>query len=179
MRFIKLTISILLILSLSLCCVYAEEDFPVTVNAKAVLLMDMNTQTVILQKNGDEQLDVTTTVKTMSILLFMEALKGGQLNLDTSVQVGANAASAKGMQAFLEAGDQYSVRELLKCVVMISANDACIALAEHMAGSEEAFVSKMNARAGAWIEKHSLHQLHGDSGGRAVFIGSGFGHHCV
>jgi D-alanyl-D-alanine carboxypeptidase (penicillin-binding protein 5/6) len=120
---------------------------PVTVNAPAAIVMDSGTGQVIYEKNSDEKRAASTVVKTMSLLLFAQALEKGEWSLDTHVTVSANAAGLGGSTAFLDSGATYKVGDLLKAVCMNSSNDACMALAEKLAGTEEAFVERMNARA--------------------------------
>lgn len=126
---------------------FAQVETAVEVDADAAILMDAKTGTVLSEQNADEPKDVAGVSKTMSILLFLEALEQNKMTLEDTVSVSENAASMGGMQAFLDAGGQYSVGELMKAVVMISANDACVALVEHLSGSEEVFVQEMNEKA--------------------------------
>jgi len=123
------------------------ENLPVEVNAKAAIVIDSATGQVIYEKNVDEKLDVSSLSKIMSMLLIYEAIDAGQLSLDDKVTASDKACSKGGTQLFLSRGEEYTVDELLKGVVMTSANDACTALAEKLSGSETAFVAKMNERA--------------------------------
>lgn len=116
-------------------------------DARSVILIEANTCTVLYEKDADMALPPASVTKVMTMLLVMEAIDCGKISLDETVTVSAYAAGMGGSQVYLEEGEQLSVHELLKCVVVASANDACVALAEHIAGSEEAFVSMMNARA--------------------------------
>ncbi|MGI6168971.1 MAG: D-alanyl-D-alanine carboxypeptidase family protein [Christensenellales bacterium] len=127
--------------------VHAENQAVVEVEADAAILMDAKTGTVLSEQNADEAKDVAGVSKAMSILLFLEAIDSGKMSMTDSVSVSEKAASMGGMQAFLDAGGQYTVEELMKAVVMISANDACLALTEHISGSEEVFVQEMNQKA--------------------------------
>lgn len=113
----------------------------------SAILMDATTGTVFYEKNADEALPPASVTKIMTLLLVMEAIDEGKIKLTDSVSASANAASMGGSQIYLKEGEQMSVEELIKCVVIASANDAAVALAEHVAGSEEAFVERMNARA--------------------------------
>ena len=115
--------------------------------ARSAILIDANTRTVLYEKDADMALPPASVTKVMTMLLVMEAIDSGKISLEEMVSVSAYASQMGGSQVFLEEGEQMSVHELLKCVVVASANDACVALAEHIAGSEEAFVSAMNARA--------------------------------
>ena len=115
--------------------------------AKSAILIEANTRTVLYEKDADMALPPASVTKVMTMLLVMEAIDSGKISLSDTVTVSAYASKMGGSQVYLEEGEQMSVHELLKCVVVASANDACVALAEHIAGSEEAFVSMMNARA--------------------------------
>jgi D-alanyl-D-alanine carboxypeptidase (penicillin-binding protein 5/6) len=115
--------------------------------AKSAILIEANTRTVLYEKDADMALPPASVTKVMTMLLVMEAIDSGKISLEDTVTVSAYASKMGGSQVYLEEGEQMSVHELLKCVVVASANDACVALAEHIAGSEEAFVSMMNARA--------------------------------
>ncbi len=116
-------------------------------NARSYILMEASTGTVLLEENADEALPPASVTKIMTLLIVMEAIADGRLSLDDSVQTSEYAASMGGSQVFLEPGEEMSVSEMLKCVVISSANDAAVALAEKVAGSEEAFVEMMNKRA--------------------------------
>ena len=109
--------------------------------------MDATTGQVLYEQNADEPLPPASVTKIMTLLLVMEAIDKGAVKLDDLVSVSANAASMGGSQIFLEEGETMSVEDLLKSVIISSANDAAVALAEHIAGSEEEFVRRMNERA--------------------------------
>ena len=116
-------------------------------DCKSAILMEASTGTVLYEHNADEALPPASVTKIMTLLIVMEAIDSGALKLDEQVSVSKNAASMGGSQIFLEEGETMSVEDMLKSVIISSANDAAVALAEHVAGSEEAFVQKMNARA--------------------------------
>ncbi len=116
-------------------------------DAKAAVLMEASTGKILYEKNPDEALPPASVTKIMTLLLVMEALDNGSVTLDETVTISAYAASMGGSQVFLEEGEQMCLEDLLKCTVIASANDAAVALAEHLMGSEEAFVTKMNDRA--------------------------------
>lgn len=118
-----------------------------SLDCKSCILMEASTGTVLYESNADEALRPASVTKIMTILLVMEAVKSGAVTMDDVVSVSENAASMGGSQVYLEPGEVMTVRELLKCVVIASANDASVALAEYISGSEEEFVSRMNARA--------------------------------
>jgi D-alanyl-D-alanine carboxypeptidase (penicillin-binding protein 5/6) len=109
--------------------------------------MEYKTGKILYEQNADEQLPPASVTKIMTLLLVMEALEDGRITLEDTVITSETAASMGGSQIFLEVGEQMSVRDMLKSVVIASANDAAAALAEHIAGSLDAFVEKMNRRA--------------------------------
>ncbi len=124
-----------------------EEGQPMSLTAPAAILAETDTGAVIFEKNADERREVASITKLMTALLVLEALQRGDVALDDPVQVSQTAASMKGSQALLDANATYPLSDLLRTTIMASANDSAVALAEHLAGSEEAFVAKMNARA--------------------------------
>ncbi|MBE6554816.1 MAG: D-alanyl-D-alanine carboxypeptidase [Ruminococcaceae bacterium] len=114
---------------------------------RAAILMDAATGRVLFEQNADEALPPASVTKVMTLLLVMEAVDSGVISLSDEVTVSAHAASMGGSQVYLKEGETMSVEEMIKCVVIASANDCAVALAEHVAGSEEEFVARMNARA--------------------------------
>lgn len=152
--FQKLTAVSLLLLLLNLVissAALAEEekssDLSFASNAKSAILMDADTGTIIFQKNEHEKLPPASITKIMTMLLIMEAINEGKISLDEQVTTSEYAASMGGSQIFLEAGESMSVEDLLKGIAMASGNDASVAMAEKIAGSEEMFVKMMNERA--------------------------------
>jgi D-alanyl-D-alanine carboxypeptidase (penicillin-binding protein 5/6) len=117
------------------------------IEAVSALLMEESTGTVLYESNADSALPPASVTKIMTLLLVMEAIDGGRIRLTDTVTVSAHAASMGGSQVFLKEGEAMSVEDLLKSVVIASANDAAVALAEYVAGSESAFVAEMNRRA--------------------------------
>ena len=117
------------------------------VNAKSAVLMEAKTGKVLYSYNEETRYSPASVTKVMTLLLIVEALRDGKLNIEDSITVSEYAASMGGSQVFLEEGEVMSVRDLLKSTVIASANDAAVALAEHVAGSEKLFVAKMNERA--------------------------------
>lgn len=115
--------------------------------AKSAILVEQQTGLVLYEKNADEALPPASITKIMTLLLTMEALENGKIALEDMVTCSAHAASMGGSQIWLEEGEQLSVDDLLKATAISSANDASVALAEYIAGSEEAFVEMMNERA--------------------------------
>lgn len=124
-----------------------ESAAHLNLNAKSAVLMEYETGKILYEQNADEQLPPASVTKIMTLLLVMEALESGKIALDDQVVTSETAASMGGSQIFLEVGEQMSVRDMLKSVVIASANDAAAALAEHIAGSLDAFVGMMNRRA--------------------------------
>ena len=118
-----------------------------TISSPSAILIEKTTGTVIYEKNADERMEPASVTKVMTILLIVEAIESGGISLDDAVPVSAYAASMGGSQIFLEEGERMSVREMLKSIVVASANDAAVAMAEYLAGSESAFAARMNARA--------------------------------
>jgi D-alanyl-D-alanine carboxypeptidase (penicillin-binding protein 5/6) len=130
---------------------FAEEKKAPTVdltpNAQSAVLMDADTGTVIAEKNKDTKLPPASITKIMTMLLIMEAIDKGNIKMDEKVRVSEYAASMGGSQIFLEPGEEMTVQEMLKGIAMASGNDASVAMAEKIAGSEENFVQMMNERA--------------------------------
>ena len=124
-----------------------ESGEPLGLSSPAAILMEQETGRVIFEKNADERRPVASVTKVMTILLTLEAIDEGKIGAEDMVTVSPNAAAMGGSQAFLDAGGRYKVRDLLKSVIVASANDSAVALAEHIAGAEEAFVARMNERA--------------------------------
>jgi len=125
-----------------------DENIPFDVAAKSAVLMEAKTGRVLYAKNPDEALPPASVTKVMTLLLVMEEIDSGKLRLSDMIPVSEYAASMGGSQVFLEPGEEMSCEDMLKSVVISSANDAAVALAETVAGSEEAFVKRMNERAG-------------------------------
>lgn len=149
-KWISVWLALLLILPIMTIATGAmtQEDIkPFDVNAKSAVLMDAYTGTVLYAKNANEALPPASVTKVMTLLLVMEAIDGGSLSLQDMVSVSEYAASMGGSQVYLEPYEEMCVEDLLKSVVISSANDAAVALAEKVSGSEEAFVNRMNERA--------------------------------
>ncbi len=139
-----------LALSLLLSPVFAidaEQAAPVDYQAKSVLLMERETGSVLYEDNAHQPLPPASVTKVMTMLLVTEAVDSGRLSLDDMVTTSAYAASMGGSQVYLEEGETMSVGDMLKAVAVASGNDAAVALAEHLKGSESAFVDAMNQRA--------------------------------
>ena len=125
-------------------------------DCKSAVLMDAKTGTVIYEKNKDEALPPASVTKIMTLLLVSEAIADGRIKLEDTVTASAHAAGMGGSQVYLKVGEQMSVEDMLKSVIISSANDAAVALAEHISGSEAAFVSEMNKRAAALGMKNTV-----------------------
>ena len=125
-------------------------------SSEAYVLMEASTGTVIDAKNPDKQLRPASITKIMTLLLIFEAIDSGKLQYDDSVVVSEHAASMGGSQVFLEPNETQTVNDMIKCISIASANDASVAMAEHIAGSEEQFVQMMNEKA-AQLGMNSTH----------------------
>ncbi len=115
-------------------------------NAKAGLLMEASTGQIIYEKNIHEKLSVASMTKMVGMILIMEALENGNIRLDEKVKVSKNAAGMGGSQIWLEEGEEMLISDLIKGIMMASANDGIVAMAERIAGTEEEFVERMNAK---------------------------------
>ena len=124
-----------------------EAGTPFTITSPSVILMDAGTGRAIFEKSADERRPVASVTKVMTIFLTLEAVDEGRAALDDSVTVSPYASSMGGSQVYLDAGKRYALGDLLKSVIVASANDAAVALAEHLSGTHEAFVARMNERA--------------------------------
>lgn len=130
-------------------CVFAEgeQETDLGLNAKSAILMEDSTGKVLYESNPDERVPIASVTKVMTMLLIMEAVDSGKITLDDMVTVSENAMSYGGSTMFLEAGEQLTVNDMMKGIAVASANDGCVAMAEHLEGSESAFVDMMNAKA--------------------------------
>ena len=131
---------------LPLFSVYGNE-MPLSLESRSALLMDAATGTVLFEKNSHEAMPPASVTKIMTMLLIYEAEEAGQFNWQDGVRVSGHGASMGGSQVFLEEGEIQTAADLTKCIAIASANDAAVAMAEFVAGSEEAFVERMNKRA--------------------------------
>ncbi len=135
-----------------ICVIYV---MPISVNAdvsidesiSSVILIESATGKTLYEREADTKHIPASVTKVMTMLLIMEAIEAGTLSYDDMISASANAASMGGSQVYLKEGEQFSVTDMLKSITMASANDACVAMAEHIAGSEEAFVAMMNDKA--------------------------------
>ena len=145
----KRIVSALLLVSLSLAlCLPARGAEPeLELESPSAILMDAATGTVLFEQDADTPMEPASVTKVMTLLLVMEALDRGEISMDDRVVASEAAAAKGGSQVYLEPGEEMSMDEMLKSVVVASANDCATALAEHLAGSEAAFVERMNRRA--------------------------------
>ena len=117
------------------------------ITALAAVLMEAETGTVLYEKNPDQALSPASITKIMTLILIFDALESGQITLDEQVTTSAHAKSMGGSQVFLEEGESQTVETMIKCIVVASGNDASVAMAEHICGSETEFINRMNERA--------------------------------
>lgn len=141
----KRFLPLVLIFALLLCVPVRADEL--TLDAPSALLMEKQTGTVLFAKDEHTPREPASVTKVMTLLLTMEAIDSGALSYDDTVTGSAHAASMGGSQIWLKEGEQMRVEELIKAVCIVSGNDAAVALGEHLAGSEEAFVARMNERA--------------------------------
>lgn len=146
MRFLCMAI----VLLLSASVVYAEEQqAEIDISTKSAVLMDADSGQVLYSLNPDEHLQIASVTKVMTMLLIMEAVDTEKITMEEMVTASEYACSMGGSQVYLEPGEQMSVSEMLKAIAVASANDASVAMAEHIMGSAPAFVNAMNKRAKA------------------------------
>lgn len=153
-HFCKITLLFLLIFTLISQTAFAELSSQVNANVSAQLvsapsaiLIEQSSGQVLYELNADEKLPIASVTKTMTMLLIMEAIDSGKIKLSDIVTASEYASSMGGSQIFLEPGEQMTVDEMLKAIAVASGNDAAVAMAEHIAGTESAFVEMMNKRA--------------------------------
>jgi D-alanyl-D-alanine carboxypeptidase (penicillin-binding protein 5/6) len=132
-----------------------EGEAGLALTAPSAVLLEGSTGTVLFEKEKDEERMIASVTKVMTMLLIFEALDSGKIALSDPVTVSAHAASMGGSQVYLEENEVQTVETMIKCICIASANDAATAMAEHIAGSEEAFVEKMNQRAGELGMEHT------------------------
>lgn len=125
----------------------AAAPSPLELSAPSAVLMEKETGTILYEKEAKRQMEPASVTKVMTLLLIMEALDSGRISREDVVTVSARAAGMGGSQVYLKEGEQMTVGELLKCITVVSGNDATVAMAEYLAGSESAFVQRMNQRA--------------------------------
>ena len=118
------------------------------IDTPSAILMESKTGQIIYEKDASKQLAPASITKIMTLILIFDALESGQIKMEDPVTVSEHAASMGGSQVFLEEGEIQSVRTMIKCIAVASANDACVAMSEYICGSEDVFVDKMNEKAG-------------------------------
>jgi len=157
-RVVSLVVTLCILASLAVPSAFAAEEkqsSDIVSNLKSAILIERDTGKVLYDKNGNEQLPPASMTKIMTMLLIMEAIDKGKLSWNEKVRASEYAASMGGSQIFLEPGEEMTVREMLKGIAIGSGNDAAVAMAERIAGSEEAFVDMMNAKAKELGLKHT------------------------
>lgn len=147
MKRLLATILLLSLLTMPALAVTTPEEDELSLTAPSAVLMERTTGTLLYEKNGHERMSPASVTKVMTLLLIAEQIESGALTKDDMVSASSHAASMGGSQIWLEEGEQMSVHEMLKCIAVSSANDCAVAMAEKIAGSEEAFVKRMNERA--------------------------------
>ena len=125
----------------------AAAPSPLELSAPSAVLMEKETGTILYEKEAKRQMEPASVTKVMTLLLIMEALDRGRISREDVVTVSARASGMGGSQVYLKEGEQMTVGELVKCITVVSGNDATVAMAEYLAGSESAFVQQMNQRA--------------------------------
>ena len=145
----KRIVSLALTLSLCLPSAWAApEQLPaVDLVSSSAVLMEKETGQLLYEKEAHQRMEPASVTKIMTLLLIMEALDAGRIRREDPVTISSTAAGMGGSQVYLEEGEQMSAGELIKCITVVSGNDAAVAMAEHLAGSETAFVAQMNQRA--------------------------------
>ncbi|MFW6035569.1 MAG: D-alanyl-D-alanine carboxypeptidase family protein [Halanaerobiales bacterium] len=139
-------VSLILIVLITPGMIIAQ-DINFNLNSKSAILMQFETGEIIYEKNSDLELPPASMTKIMTMLLVMEALDEGRVSLDDKLVVSELAASMGGSQIWLEPGEEMTLEDIMKAIAIVSANDACVAVAEYLYGTEEAFVKRMNERA--------------------------------
>lgn len=127
--------------------VYADNEVDFHINAKSGILVDYSSGEVLFEQDADNKLQIASMVKLMTIYLVIEKLEAGELKLTDKLTASEYASSMEGSQVFIDANSKYTIEDMLKSVIVASANDASVALAEHISGSEKNFVKKMNNKA--------------------------------
>lgn len=158
--FISLSLILSAVLTPSATCLAAKEKEPEAsissvITARSAVLIENNSGRILYEKAKDEELIPASITKIMTLLLIFDALKDNKINLEDNVSVSEYAASMGGSQVFLEPGEIQTVNTMIKCISIASANDAAVAMAEYVSGSETAFVDAMNKRAQGLGMKHT------------------------
>jgi serine-type D-Ala-D-Ala carboxypeptidase (penicillin-binding protein 5/6) len=149
-RFTSIVLAMMMVIMFFGNTAFADDkkaQAPVNISSKSAILMDVGSGQILFEKNSHEKLPPASVTKVMTMLLAVEALDNGKIKLDDEVQISERASEMGGSQIFLEPGETQKVDDLLKGIAVASANDACVAMAEFIAGSEEEFVAMMNNKA--------------------------------
>lgn len=146
-KIISFFLALTICLSASTVCFALEENIQIEDFSKSSILICADTGDIIYEKNAYEHLSPASVTKIMSILLVLEAIESGKISIEDEVSASESAVEMGGSQIWLEVGEKMSVNDLFKAVVVASANDACTALGEYIAGSSQAFVNMMNEKA--------------------------------
>lgn len=144
----KIVVWLTVLITVMSVIVPVKADGP-EIEAPCAVLMEASTGQIIYEKNANESMRPASITKIMTLILIFDAIKEDKISLEDTVTVSEHAASMGGSQVFLEPGETQSVETMIKCIAIASANDACVAMAEHISGSEDAFVQSMNERAEA------------------------------
>lgn len=158
-RFVSFIVTSFLLTSLWIPSAFAAEEkknTDIVSNVKSAILIERDTGTVLYEKNSNEELPPASMTKIMTMLLIMEAIDEGKLSWNEKVRTSEYAASMGGSQIFLEPGEEMTTKEMLRGIAIGSGNDASVAMAERIAGSEDAFVDMMNAKAKELGLKHTF-----------------------
>ena len=143
-------ISVILLISTFLFAIFPSlvlAKDSLNLDATSAILIDNASGKILYEKNASEKLPMASMTKIMSMLLIMEQIENGTLKYTDKVLISKNASGMGGSQVFLQAGEEYKVEDLLKCIAVSSANDAVVAMAEKISGSVDAFVTNMNKKA--------------------------------
>ncbi len=138
---------LIIILAFSCFIPIAKAEDSLNLSSESAILMDAESGKILYEKNIDEKLPMASMTKIMSMLLIMENIENGSLKYEDKVLISENASGMGGSQVFLQAGEEYTVDDLLKCIAVSSANDAVVAMAEKISGSVDTFVTLMNEKA--------------------------------
>ena len=147
-RFLSIILFAGIILSMPAYAIDTLHDNDIAIAAPSAILMEKDSGEIIYEKNAHERMAPASVTKVMTMLLIVEAVDRGDISLEEIVTASARAASFGGSCVFLEEGEQMSVHEMLKCIAVVSANDCAVAMSEFLCGTEQAFVQRMNERAG-------------------------------
>ena len=149
-RFTSIVLAMIMVIMSLSTTAFADDkkvQEPINISSKTAILMDVGSGQILFEKNPHEKLPPASVTKVMTMLLIVEALDSGKIKLDDEVQISERASEMGGSQIFLEPGETQKVDDLLKGIAVASANDACVAMAEYVGGSEEEFVAMMNNKA--------------------------------